>query len=276
MGNSIASGLKPMYRMPVSFGPSAGPRNVPADAPGQDVPGYHETIAVSALTDAEALRPMLAEGCELDGEPVVTVRYTRMANLGWLAGRAYNIVRVTFPIRFHDEGEELSGSFMPVLWESLADPITTGREELGHPKLWAEIPDAVLSEDGARAATTASWLGFRFFEIEAWDLRDAPPVVPAGPLRTVTAKYMPRTGAWGESDVEYLTYGSVYPPDKFTESRRGTGRFAFHPARWEDMPTQFHVVTQLAELPLHEFRSGSWVVSSAGTKPVGLHHKIAR
>jgi hypothetical protein len=33
----------------------------------------------------------------------------------------------------------------------------------------------------------------------------------------------------------------------------GTGRFGFHCARWEDMPTQYRVVNALAALPLLEF-----------------------
>ena len=123
-----------------------------------------------------------------------------MYDIGWLAGRSYNIVRLTLPVRFRDQGELLRGSFMPVLWESLADPIVTGRDELGHPKLWAEIPDPVVSA-GGEDVRGSSWLGFPFFEIEATGLQDAPPPAAGGPGHVLTAKYVPRTGAWGEPDV---------------------------------------------------------------------------
>ncbi len=138
--DSIASALKPMYRMPVSFGPSAGPRNEPSDVAYEAGALRTASISVSALSDVDALTALLPDGCELDGEPVLTAGITRMYDIGWLAGRSYNIVRLTLPVRFRDQGELLRGSFMPVLWESLADPIVTGRDELGHPKLWAEIP----------------------------------------------------------------------------------------------------------------------------------------
>ncbi len=145
MGNSTASGLKRMYRMPISFGPSAGPRNVPSDAPYQAGTLRTASVSVTARSDANALTALLPDGCKLDGEPMLTARITHMYDIGWLAGRSYNILMITVPVQFHNQGELLRGNFMPVLWESLADPILTGRDELGHPKLWAEIPDPVVT-----------------------------------------------------------------------------------------------------------------------------------
>ncbi len=177
MGNSVASGLKPMYRMPVSFGPSAGPRNLPAHAPFEAGAVHMASVSVSALSDADALSALLPEGCEVDGVPLLTARITRLYDIGWLAGRSYNIVRVTVPVTFRHERELLHASFMPVLWESLADPILTGRDELGHPKLWAEIPDpSIASQSGTekRISGTASWLGFQFFERQTESRKEAP------------------------------------------------------------------------------------------------------
>ena len=277
MGNSVASGLKPMYRMPVSFGPSAGPRNLPADAPFEAGAVHMASVSVSALSDADALSALLPEGCELDGAPLLTARITRLYDIGWLAGRSYNIVQVTVPVTFRHERDLLHASFMPVLWESLADPILTGRDELGHPKLWAEIPDpsvASQSETEKRISGTASWLGFKFFDLKTESLQQAPLPQAGGPSRVLTAKYVPRTGAWGEADVDYLTVGTAGPPAEILEHRQGTGRFAFQPARWEDMPTQYHVVSVLADLPLHEFRSASYLVTRRSGDPIGLNQKI--
>ena len=277
MGNSIASGLKPMYRMPISFGPSAGPRNVPWDVSYEAGAVRTASVSVSARSDADALTTLLPRGCELDGEPTLTARITHLYDIGWLAGRSYNILMVTLPVLFHNRGGLLRGSFMPVLWESLADPILTGRDELGHPKLWAEIPDPVVtthSQSEHHVSGTASWLGFQFFEIEATGLEDAPLPPPSAPAYVLTAKYVPRTGSWGEADVDYLTFGEVRPPDQLAEHREGGGRFAFRTARWEDMPTQYHIVSQLADLPLHEFGPARYVMTATVGEPVGLHQKI--
>ena len=63
-----------MYRMPTHFGPATGPRRGPegnhfacADNPKSTA------IAVSFLTNAAQLTPLLPPGFTLAGEPVVTV-----------------------------------------------------------------------------------------------------------------------------------------------------------------------------------------------------------
>ncbi len=40
------------------------------------------------------------------------------------------------------------------------------------------------------------------------------------------------------------------------------------------MPTQYHVVSMLADLPLHEFRSASYLVTRRSGDPIGLNQKI--
>ncbi len=44
----------------------------------------------------------------------------------------------------------------------------------------------------------------------------------------------------------------------------GEGRFEFHRARWEDMPTQYPIVNALADLPLTDFGPATRVETSGG------------
>ena len=46
---------------------------------------------------------------------------------------------------------------------------------------------------------------------------------------------------------------------------RGTGRVQFHPARWEDMPTQYMIVNALHALEVVEYR-GATITQSVGGK----------
>ena len=46
-----------------------------------------------------------------------------------------------------------------VLWENLTDPIITGREELGYPKIYGELPEPRHLND--TISCSASWLGTR-------------------------------------------------------------------------------------------------------------------
>ena len=80
-------------------------------------------------------------------------------------------------------------------------------------------------------------------------------------------KYVPRTGSWGEHDVCQVTLTPAEDHDNTIESRQlGRGAVRFHRAAWRDLPTMYHVVNALAELPLIEPRGGR-VQYSRGGKP---------
>jgi hypothetical protein len=261
--------LKPQYRMPRVFGPLPGPRNVPKDK--QNLPNNQTNliIAVTALTAAEPLEALLPPDCVLDGEPLVTMTMTFMSNIGWLAGRGYTILNVGFRIAHHSKSQgRLVGQFAPVVWENLADPIMTGREELGFSKIYADMPAPVIIGDSYSGS--AGWLGFRFFEMETSDLEEAPlapspsPEVPGpeapGPEGSFHYKFIPRTAALGTADAEYLEYAprsTVSGNMRLIKKLAGKGRFRFHAARWEDVPFQYPIINALAALPVKEYRGAS-------------------
>ena len=241
--------LAPMYRMPVSFGPAPGPRNLPADRRHLRFTKETTTLTLSAATEANRLARMLPEGFELCGAPRLTVSIINLGGIGWLAGRGYNILMVRFPAVWAGQ-QRLEGDFVPVVWESMADPILTGRDELGWCKINAEIPD--LRYQGARCQASAAWDGYRFFEAEADALEPAGPSGEA-PRPMLFQKYVPRTGDWGTADVSYATATGEEPAAETISVECGVGRFAFRTARWEDMPTQYPIVNALASLPLGDF-----------------------
>ena len=87
-----------------------------------------------------------------------------LSDIGWLAGRGYNIAIVRVPTRWRGQ-ENITGAFVPVLWESMAEPILTGRDELGWPKIFADIPAPVVENGNWQAH--AAWEGFAFLEMSA-------------------------------------------------------------------------------------------------------------
>jgi hypothetical protein len=257
--------LDRMYRMPVVFGPAPGPRNVPKDKQRYRYVNRRVALTVYATTDEEALTPYLPPRCRLAADPLISVNVSSLTNLGWLAGRGYNIVTVQFHnIAFDGDEGTIIGDFSAVLWESLADPIITGREEIAVPKIYADIPDHKIVGD--RYEASASWEGFRFFDMVVEGLAEA----PAGEtkrLPLLVYKYMPRTGEWGQADAAYMTASGPdinEAPVIIHEHRVGKGSFAFHPARWEDLPTQYMIVNALAALPLWEFSHATLRVTSQG------------
>ncbi|MFM9969214.1 MAG: acetoacetate decarboxylase family protein [Burkholderiales bacterium] len=263
--------LKPQYRMPRVFGALPGPRNVPRDK--QHLPNNQTNLVLSitALTDKGLLSELLPPDCTLFGEPTLTITMTVMSNIGWLAGRGYSILSVGFPIAHQSkERGERTGNFTPVLWENLADPIVTGREELGFAKIYADIPPPVII--GNRYSARALWQGFQFFEMEIGDLTessDRPPVPPSPTLGSFHYKFILRTGALGEPDCAYLEYASPnrsatgYGGLRIVRRLTGNGSFRFHRARWEDVPFQYPIINALADLPIREMRAASVTYQAA-------------
>ena len=135
-----------IYRMPTHFGPAPGPRQMP-DGIKTDSKASPRRLSVTAsfLTDAAPLERHLPEGFALAGEPVVSVEFHYMTDIDWLAGRGYTMIWVSWPATFTGRRDHASGKFLAVVWENLADPIITGRCEIGHPKLYAEIQEPRLS-----------------------------------------------------------------------------------------------------------------------------------
>jgi Acetoacetate decarboxylase (ADC) len=255
-----------IYRMPTHFGPAPGPRQLPSDIEvDPKLSPRRCTVAASFLTDQELLERHLPQGFVLAGEPVVTVEFHHMTEIDWLAGRGYTMLHVGWPATFTGRRDRATGKFLAVVWENLADPIITGRDEIGHPKLYAEIAEP-RSWGGARLCT-AGWMGFRFLELEVSDLHDVPLAhQPAASDGTLMLKYTPRTGEWGEADVSQVTLTPTADPDRMVEHRRvGTGAVRFHPASWSDLPTMHHVVNALAALPIIESLGGSVTLSRGGS-----------
>lgn len=253
--------LSAQYRMPISFGPAPGPRNLPADKAHRRYEKDVTELSLSAQTDADLLAALLPEGFRLTGEQRLHVSLMMFTNIGWLAGRGYNILVVKIPALWNGE-EAARGDFVPVVWESMADPILTGRDELGWCKVYAEIPD--LERVGATARGSAGWDGHRFFSLEVDGL--TPIALPQeAPAPMMFQKYVPRTGAPHEADVSYPTVTAPDGPSPQIHAvEGGRGRFAFHGARWEEMPTQYPIVNALAALPLQDFGPAVLVRSSGG------------
>jgi len=205
-------------------------------------------MSFMALSEAEPLRRLLPEGVVLSGEPRVHISASWLEDVGWLAGRGYNVLSVHIPARVDRALGTVEGEFVAVLWENLADPIITGREELGMPKIYAEIP--AVSRDGDQVACTAAWDGHIFFEGRIKGLTSDPEGIGkrSSPV-TINHKYQPRTGDWGLADADYITC-SAPEFTLVTNLERGQGQVAFRSATWQELPTLAHIVNVLADLPL--------------------------
>ena len=74
------------------------------------------------------------------------------------------------PAIFHGQSDRVIGDFLLIYWENMADPIITGRDDLGFGKLYCELPDFQIDEN--QAIATASWDGCEFARLELTGKRD--------------------------------------------------------------------------------------------------------
>jgi hypothetical protein len=260
-----------MYRMPVVFGPAMGPRQGPDGRKFDCVDNPKTTaVSVSYRSDPAQLAELLPDGFELGDEPVVTVTATYITEIEWLAGRGYNTLGVSFPAVFRGKQDTVRGPFLTVLWENLADPIITGREELGYAKIYCELPEAEFSDGGVRCR--AGWLGFEFMEMRLSNLAEAPEAGRAGSEAVdgkLHYKYMPRTGEWGTADVSGAVITPAETPNRrIVEQWSGQGTVQWNRATWEDLPTLYPIVNALADLEVREY-TGASVVKAIGGKDLG-------
>lgn len=256
-------GPRPRHRMPVVFGPSPGPRQGPDGRPFDWSQTPRCTASVSFLTDESRLLTLLPPSFRLHGDPVVTLEATTLTDLPWLAGRGYRMLGVKFASRFEGRRDVATGPFLSVLWENRAEPILTGREELGFAKLYAELPEPRTFAGVQRHQ--ASWEGHTFFEMELSDLVDASPpeassvTVVDNPLTgTLHWRYLP---ALDPEDVD-VSQAVITPAGGFDVTyesfQRGRGEAHFIRSTWEQVPTMFHIINALAELPVLEGRGASF------------------
>ena len=252
-----------MYQMPVHFGPCCTPRQ---DPEGKRVCSYGpQESALHTLvcqTEGAAVERFLPEGFSLR-RPYLFFTHKMHRNLPWLAGRGYNVVTCNVPVTYTGTRETVWGQYQLAIWESHADPILCGREQLGYSKLYAEIED-LHAFQGVASAALSSW-GFRFLELR-FDRNRPPEDAPL--LEALLSdpenegllhyKYIPRTGdGFSQADAAYVTLTpkvfspppglpALPPPERTLCS----GGLEWHTPEWRDMPTQYHIVQGLASLPV--------------------------
>jgi acetoacetate decarboxylase len=234
------------YMMPAHFGPR--PMSPKASGWYRDV----TTMVARFVTEREHLAAYLPEPYEVAEEPVVTVTYACNKNVDWLAGHGYNLVGVSAAAVFKGAKEQLQGNYTLVMWENLADPILTGRELQGIPKIYADIQEH--SVIGGDWHTNASHFGHKILDLDITGLREpnaeeiaAYAAASEGKDNPMAWRFFPGVSGFGQS----INEATIFPSEtNLTEAWVGEGRVNWNRLSWEQNPTQYHIVNALAELPV--------------------------
>lgn len=238
-----------IHMMPAHFGPS--PQSPKSSLWYRDV----TAVTVAYLTDREQLSRYLPEPFVVADKAVITVTYARNREIDWLAGHGYNLIAVNAAAVFKGERDELEGNYTLVIWENLTDPILTGRELQGIPKIYADIPDHSVIDGEWHAC--AGHFGHKIMDIHVHNLRQpTEEELAADEQRAVGRdnpmgwRFLPGIMGFGETVSE----ATVYPSENVIEEAWvGEGRVDWQRLTWEQNPTQHHIVNALADLPVLEW-----------------------
>lgn len=236
------------YVMPTAFG----------ETRTKDVIHYGDitTFAVMYRTDKDALAALLPEPFEPPDSPDVTVYCQMCRQVDFMAGRGYNIVGVNLSAVFNGKKDRFAYpvNYAAILWENDAFPIIQGREALGAPKIYADIPDP--QRKGNNWRFHCSVYGKRLVEAEIKTavklddtMRQQIENLSSESL-WVGWKHIPGTNGVG-SDVSFPTV----IPHKLTvnEAWMGEGSHRLFEATWEDVLISAQIIQGLRTLVVKEY-----------------------
>ncbi|CBQ73516.1 conserved hypothetical protein [Sporisorium reilianum SRZ2] len=272
-----------IHRAPLGFGPAPSPRQSPQGTRFDWSDARTTTVGVVLEADRESIQALLPEGYTVDAavtHPTVLFEVMELRNLPWLAGRGYNTLGVYLnDIVCTRVSPFVKASYLAALFENLTDPITTGREELGFPKVYAAIPDA--SVENETRTHTLSWDGYEFLRLQL-DLTDtavesSPALHPQQRAYTHPTKsgilhqrYMPAVGEPGKADADYATF---CPPPPAPPT--GAVKLQITRGGFEQLPTLWNVVDGLAALKVVACREVA-LQQFKGAGDLASNHRIEK
>ena len=257
-----------LYRMPTHFGPSLGPRQGPNGRryTNLETPNCLSTQVIFEA-DPMQLEKLLPPRFNLREPYAVSLSFDYMKDIEWLAGRAYNTFGVSVPAVYQGQRNVVNGDLQLVLWENMADPIITGREDLGLSKVYCELPEPqFIGED---VICRASWDGCQFFTLELSNLNEGAPQNNTSINSSeggLFYKYMPKSTISGSSDAEYPTFIPAESPNVTVDhamfAKNASAQFRH--CTWEELPTLVNIVNALSKLTLGDCLEATIIKSHGG------------
>ena len=263
-----------LYRMPTHFGPSLGPRQGVDGRRYSNISTPNDTTMQASFKVApDNIEPLLPPGFKLREPSIITLNFSYITNIEWLAGRGYNTFGISVPATYVGQEETVHGELQLVLWENHADPIITGREDLGFAKIYCEIPNA--QRLGESVICRASWDGFEFASLRFENFREVSLEALPNPSGVdgyeesaglLHYKYIPKTGCPGQADAEYAVLTPAGWPNQTIEQVliADHAKMNFNPGTWEQLPTLVNIVDILSRLSLGECTDTIWVKMQGG------------
>ena len=234
------------YRMPLAMGPVLDRKALKLVYPQVEV------LAFQYLTDPDALANLLPDCYRPGKEPLVTVLFSENNGLSFMAGGGYRMAAVFVAAQFDGEQDHIEGDYIVVMFENNTWPIIGGREDLGVPKIYADISNIKIMPDG-HLRCEASQAGHMLFGLDVPPLKSQFGVVRAVAARQLNArgwlgyKYIPSLDGPPDAAYPTITFNHVRI-EKLWMGKKAGFRFGF--ARYEDIGVVKQLLDALATLTI--------------------------
>ncbi|KAK5709899.1 hypothetical protein LTR17_019345 [Elasticomyces elasticus] len=262
-------------RNPLGFGLLQGPR--------QDLLGrsHAESLRLSTsreasirfTTSATVLRCLLPSDrysfANRDTVQQASFTVQTLDGLAWLGGGGYNLVGLYIHgVRYQQtDGTFVAGKYCPVMIENLADPIITGREELGVPKVFSDI-DIHRSDTTLHASLSwrgTAWADLNWSHLSPQSTGTLQVTSPAEDL--LVHKYIPSSANKRAADANYAVLIKTVSESCQVLGQQGcaplNASFTFSSPEPHLIPTLSNIAQGLAEIPVFDIvRAG--VVETKG------------
>lgn len=283
------------WRMPIGFGPFPGPRQDAYGRALQDgLQRTFSTISVKFKTSRTYLETLFPTSQFRFRDPAsvcqASISVTELGNMQWLGGKGYRHLGLYIHgVEYvKKDGSTVTGTHLAVLFESLTDPIVSGREELGMPKLFCDIDIDINrgSSQPGTARVAASFRGAEFLDMRVEGLLADDGAGEGGTIGgeadygILVYRYVPAVGRPGRADAEYAVV--VPHEEEEPKGRVGTvlraaapegARIEARALDWARLPTLHHVASALADVPIYEVVSAK-VVEGTGVPDVSAARRI--
>lgn len=305
------------WRQPIAFGPMPGPRQ---DINGVVRKAEHSTYVTASIkfkTSRTLLQNLFPHGKERrrgwsftspGSVAFASFSQTTLHKMDWLGGGGYNHLGLYIHgVQYtKKDGSVVRGAYLPILFENLTDPILSGREELGMPKLFSSIEVHRRGESSYFINTAwqgATWGRFRLTGLhETTSDKDsiggsavavaaapAPPPPSQGPPREppgggpdegiLSYRYMPgvgssQKGTAAEEYPVYVPFSEERPTPRVSRTwTASSASFDIDAMDTNALPTLHHVIERLAEIPVYDIVEAK-VVEGTGVPDVASASRI--
>jgi acetoacetate decarboxylase len=236
-----------LYQMPLVMGPLYEKEPLPK-IPYPDI----ENIAFQFQTTPESARKLIPDCYEIDDEPIVTILFGYYKGFDFLAGGGYNVAAVQISARFKGQQDEVEGDCFLVMFENQTRPILGGREFLGVPKIYADIPEFKVMPNGNLRCEASLW-GHLLFGIEVPKMRTQNPIVKTVASKRINSrpwlgyKYIPSLDGPPDADYPTATRNDVKIQTLWMGKE---AKLYFGSADFDDIGYTYQVIEAIKTLPV--------------------------